>query len=261
MTDTLPLAYEHLRLEREAGVARLVLRRPPLNVLNLAMLEELDVALAQVGDDDRVKVLVLSGEGKAFCAGADVGDHLPDRVERMLSLFHSVVKRLMELPCPTVAAVHGAALGGGCELVLACDLVLARDDAAFGQPEIRLGVFPPVAAALLSRRIPRAAAYDLVLTGRSVGPDEALRLGLVSRVASAEAFEGLVRETVERLTGLSGPVLRLTKRAMREAEEAAPTDAIDGAERLYLRELMNLTDAHEGLAAFMEKRAPKWKES
>jgi cyclohexa-1,5-dienecarbonyl-CoA hydratase len=261
VSATGPLDYENLRVEREGGVARLVLRRPPLNVLNIAMLEELDAALLQVEGDAGVKVLVLSGEGKAFCAGADVGDHLPDRVEPMLRRFHSVVKRLLHLPCPTVAAVHGATLGGGLELALGCDLVLAREDALFGQPEIRLGVFPPVAAALLARRIPRAAAFDLVLTGRTIGVEEALRLGLVSRTAAAAEFPELVRETIEALGGYSGPVLRLTKRALREAEDRPAAEAIDHAEALYLRELMLLSDPNEGLAAFMEKRAPVWKES
>jgi cyclohexa-1,5-dienecarbonyl-CoA hydratase len=166
-----------------------VLDRPPLNVLNLPMLAELEKTCALLSNERSLKCVVLRGAGRAFCAGVDVADHTPDRVERMLELFHGAVRRLMALPCPVVAAVNGAALGGGCELLMACDVVLARDDARIGQPEIRLGAFPPVAAAVLPRLIGRQRALDLVLTGRTLSAEEAREMGLVTRVLAAETFE------------------------------------------------------------------------
>jgi cyclohexa-1,5-dienecarbonyl-CoA hydratase len=250
-----------VRLERHGAVSHLVLDRPPLNVLDLRMLAELDDVLAAISNDRTTKCLVLRGAGKAFCAGVDVADHTEDRVERMLELFHGAVRRLMALPFPVVAAVNGAALGGGCELLLACDVVLARDDARIGQPEIRLGVFPPVAAAVLPRLIGRQRALDLILTGRTLRAGEARELGLVTRVLAAESFEREVEEYAARLASHSGPVLRLAKRAVLEGAGLPVGDAVEHAERLYLRELVPLADAREGLRAFMEKRDPEWREA
>ena len=250
-----------VRMEREGPRARLVLDRPPLNVLHLPMLEALDAALAELGDDPAVKLLVLTGAGRAFCAGAEVGDHLPERVEGMLALFHRVVRRLLSLGFPTLAAVNGVALGGGCELLLACDLAVARADAKLGQPEIRLGVFPPVAAALLPGLVGRRRALELVLTGRTLDAAEAKAIGLVTEVAAPEAFDAVVEGVAERLLASSGPVLRLAKRAVLEAGALPADDGIARAEAIYLRELMRLDDPREGLAAFLEKREPAWKEA
>ena len=253
---------EHLRLERGAdGVARLTLDRPPLNVLHIPMLRELDAALGEIAEDREAKLLLITGDGRAFCAGVDVADHTAERVEFMLETFHGALRRLLGLELPVVAAVNGAALGGGCELVLACDLVIASASAKLGQPEIRLGVFPPVAAALLPRLIGRQRALDLILTGRVIGAEEARDIGLVGRVAPADGFAEAVEEYVGGLAALSRPVLRLTKRVTLEGMELPAAQALERAEAAYLNELMRLEDPHEGLAAFMEKREPVWKDA
>jgi len=253
---------EHLRLERgEDGVARLTLDRPPLNVLHIPMLRELDAAIGEIAEDREAKLLLITSDGKAFCAGVDVADHTAERVEFMLETFHGALRRLLELELPVVAAVNGAALGGGCELVLACDLVIASASAKLGQPEIRLGVFPPVAAALLPRLIGRQRALDLILTGRVIGAEEARDIGLVSRVAPADGFAEAVEEYVGGLAALSRPVLRLTKSVTLEGMELPAARALERAEAAYLNELMRLEDPHEGLAAFMEKREPVWKDA
>lgn len=253
---------EFLRLERpEDGVARVILDRPPLNVLHIPMMQELDQVLADLGTEPDLKVLVLTGAGKAFCAGVDVADHTADRVESMIETFHGVVRRLLLMEVPVVAAVNGSALGGGCELLLACDLVIASERAKVGQPEIRLGVFPPVAAALLPRLVGRQRALDLVLTGRVMRAEEARDMGLVGQVVPAESFEDAVRELVGSLASLSRPVLRLTKRTVVDGMAEPFEDAFDRAERSYLHDLMELEDAHEGLAAFMEKREPVWRDA
>lgn len=248
-----------IRLERDGPVAKLVLARPPVNVLNLSMMEEMDRALRTVEQDDSVGVLVITGEGRAFCAGVDVADHTEDRVEEMLCLFHGVLLRMMALECPVIAAVNGAALGGGCELVMAADIVLARAGAKLAQPEVQLGVFPPIAAVLLPRLIGRQGAMDLILSGRTITAEEAQRIGLVNVVIPPDDFAERVAAYVDGLAGLSRPVLRLTKAAIRDGLPLPVNRAIEHAEQLYLDDLMSLEDPHEGLAAFMEKRAPAWK--
>ncbi len=253
--------YEFLDLSVTAGIATITLDRPPLNVLHIPMLRELDAAIGEIAEDREAKLLLITCDGKAFCAGVDVADHTAERVEFMLETFHGALRRLLELELPVVAAVNGAALGGGCELVLACDLVIASASAKLGQPEIRLGVFPPVAAALLPRLIGRQRALDLILTGRVIGAEEARDIGLVSRVAPADGFAEAVEEYVGGLAALSRPVLRLTKSVTLEGMELPAAQALERAEAAYLNELMRLEDPHEGLAAFMEKREPVWKDA
>lgn len=251
------MAYDSVHLD-PGPVARITLDRPPLNILHTAMLEELAAAAAAAAAAPETRVVLVAGEGKAFCAGVDVADHTADRVEAMIHAFTGAIRALRAVPVPVVAAVHGPALGGGCELALACDLVLAREDARLGQPEIRLGVFPPAAAALLPRLIGRQRALDLLLTGRSVTAEEALRIGLVARVIGADGFDDAALEFAGQLAALSRPVLALTKRAALEGLDRPVDDALDAADQLYLSDLMALHDAHEGLAAFMEKREPVW---
>lgn len=255
------MTYEHIRLERAAGLALLTLDRPPLNVLNVAALRELGAALEEAASADGSKVLLITGAGRTFCAGVDVADHTADRIGETLPLFHDVVRRLRSIEMPIVAAVNGAALGGGLELALACDLVWAREDAKLGQPEIQLGVFPPVAAALLPRRIGWPRAAELVLRGRVLSAPEAGEWGLVSEVLPADGFAQAVERAVADLTALSRPALRLAKRALRAGLELEFGPALVRAEELYLSELMRCEDPHEGLAAFLEKRRPAWKDS
>jgi cyclohexa-1,5-dienecarbonyl-CoA hydratase len=242
-------------------VARLTLDRPPVNVLDIATLDELTAAVAAAAGDPATRVIVLGGAGKAFCAGVDVKDHTADRVGPMIHAFARAIEAVRAAPVPVVAAVHGAALGGGCELALACDIVLARDDVRLGQPEIRLGVFPPAAAALLPRLVGRQRAMDLLLTGRTIQAAEALRIGLVARILPEDGFHVSVDQYAASLAAHSRPVLALTKRAVTEGLDRPLADALHSADQLYLEELMAFHDPHEGLAAFMEKRDPVWSHS
>lgn len=254
------MSYEYVGLELSKAVARLVLNRPPLNVLHIPMIRELRAALDQVAADEGVKVLVITGAGRAFCAGVDVADHTAARVGEMLHVFHDAIRQVMSLEMPVIAAVNGAALGGGWELAMACDMVVAREDAKIGQPEIMLGCYPPVAAALMPRLIGWQRAMELILTGRTITAAEGQPLGLVNRTLPAETFAQGVDEFIGPLTALSRPVLRMTKRVVKEGLELGFQAALERAEAIYLNELMQLEDAHEGIAAFMEKRKPVWKE-
>jgi cyclohexa-1,5-dienecarbonyl-CoA hydratase len=247
-------------LHREGRVATVYLSRPPLNILDLEALESLDRGLAGLAGYDDLQLLVVRGAGdRAFSAGVAVQDHVGDRIGPALTAFHGAVRRLRDLPVVSLAVVRGHCLGGGLELALACDLVLASDDSRFGLPEIQLGCYPPVATALLPGLVGRARAMELVLTGRSFDAEEAERLGLLTRRVAPEQLEAAYRELTEALLGRSGAVLRLAKRAVRAGEERPFPAALDEAERLYLQELVGTADMNEGIAAFLGKRPPVWR--
>lgn len=241
------------------GVARITLNRPPLNILDIATIEVLQRVLTEVRSRDDVKVLVIGHQGKAFSAGVAIEDHTPDKVPEMLDKFHGLFRLLNSLAAPSIALVDGMALGGGCELAVFCDMVLASDRATFGQPEIKVGVFPPVAAVLFPHLIGRNRALELVLTGKTIGAAEAKAIGLINQVYPAASFRENAEEFIAKLTALSGPVLKLTKSAVDQSLYTSVLDGLAAVERLYLSELMKTEDAHEGLAAFLEKRMPSWK--
>lgn len=255
------MGFANLELRREGDVVRLDLARPPLNVLDIATLQEMQAALDEVAADPEVKLLVLGARGKTFCAGVDVADHTDERVDEMIHGFHGVIRSLLDLTCPVLGAVRGAALGGGCELLMTCDVILAGADLRMGVPEIKVGVFPPVAAVLLPRLVGRQRALDLILTGRTIGAAEAREIGLISCVEPLDRFQEKVEDYVKRLQALSRPVLRLTKRTVMEGLDRPFDEAFRRAEERYLNELMSMEDPHEGLAAFMEKREPVWRDA
>jgi len=241
----------------DSNAYRITLADPPLNILDIAMLEELRDAVARVQPDRHALIIDAKGD-KAFSAGASVQDHLGDRVATMLQNFHDCFRMLARLDVVTVALVRGAALGGGCELAMACDFVLASDRAKFSQPEINLGVFPPVAAYQLSRLTAPRKGLELLLTGDAIDAASAERHGLVNAVFPVAEFEARADEWLQRLYRQSASSLRFTKRAFRLAQSADFDQRLAAVERLYLQELMKTSDANEGLAAFMEKRKPAW---
>lgn len=244
--------------ELQDGVARVTLNRPPLNILNIAAIEELHRAIAQAQSQD-VKVLVIGHQGKAFSAGVAIEDHTPDKVPEMLEKFHGLFRLLQSMAVPSVALVDGMALGGGCELAVFCDMVIASERATFGQPEIKVGVFPPVAAVLFPHLVGRNRALELLLTGKTIGAAEAQAIGLINQVYPTDSFHENAEKFIASLTSLSAPVLKLTKRAVDQSLYSSVVEGIAAAERLYLGELMKTEDAHEGLAAFLDKRKPVWR--
>lgn len=251
------LAYEFVKVATGGGVSRITLNRPPLNVLNIAMMEELAAALDAAAQEP-TGVLLLEAEGRAFSAGVDVADHKPEKVAEMVAVFDRIFHVLMGINKPVVAAVNGAALGGGCELVLACDLVIASEKAKFGQPEIAVGVFPPVAAYLLPRLIGYIPAMELLLSGEAIDAHRAYALGLVNKVVAADNFAAEVEGFLAKLVDKSPAVLGLTKKAVRTGFNKGFAEALAAIDRIYLEELMRTADAVEGLNAFLEKRKPVW---
>ena len=241
------------------GLATITLDRPPVNVLTAAMLCELASALNRVAADETVRVVRITAVGKAFSAGVDVADHFGDLLPAMMEALAELFTAFANVPQPIVAVVSGAAFGGGLEVVLGCDLVIASENATFGQPEVKLGVFAPPATVLLPRRIGLGPATAMLLTGEAVTAGEAKRLGLVNEVFAADGFDGAASAWIEKLLRLSGATLRLAKRALRESLELETADAHAEVNHIYMNELMATDDAHEGLKAFVEKRPAAWK--
>ncbi len=254
-----PTRSETIRVEIASGLARITLDRPPVNVLTIAMMVELAAQLRRVSTDETVRIVRLDAAGKAFSAGVDVSDHLGDLLPAMMAALGDLFVAFDQVPQPIVAVVQGAALGGGLEVVLGCDLVVAAETATFGQPEIRLGVFAPPATVLLPRRIGLGAATGLLLTGESVTAPEARRIGLANAVFPVEGFEPAAAAWIEKLLALSGAALRRAKRALRESSGMAVGEAHRVVHDIYMNDLMTTEDAEEGLRSFVEKRKAVWK--
>jgi cyclohexa-1,5-dienecarbonyl-CoA hydratase len=251
--------FQFIKYGVEDGLATLAINRPPFNVLDIPTMAEVNAALDQCGGDRNVRMLVITGVGeKAFSAGVEVADHTPDKVDAMIDTFHGIFRRLDRLKIPTVAAVNGAALGGGLEVAIACDLIVAAAGAKLGQPEIKLAVFPPIAAVLLPRLVGPARAMEIILGGENFTAEAGLAMGLVNRVFPRESFISDLQAFVKPFLALSGAALVSARHAIREAAGKPFVDALARAEDIYLKELMVTADAREGLAAFMEKRQAVW---
>src|SRR6266403_4518005 len=250
--------HETIQLRLEHRTAWITLDRPPLNILDIPMMQALDAVLERALP--RCDFAIVQGAGpKGFSAGAEIADHTPERVEKMLSAFHAVFRRLAAADCLTIAAVRGYCLGGGMELATFCDFVLATESTQFGQPEIKLGCFPPVAMVTLPHLIGMRAAADLILTGRQIAAAEAQRIGLVTRVVPDSELRDAVGKLLEELRALSPSVLQLTRKTLWNLHSAEFAKQLEEVERVYLPVLMKTYDAQEGVRAFLEKRKPVWK--
>lgn len=252
--------YESIIVSEKEGIGRITFNKPPLNVMDIPMMNEINSAL-EYFQERTLKALVLDAEGKAFSAGVDVSDHSGNKAVEMIEVFHAIFTNMRKISAPIVAVAKGAALGGGCEVALFCDIVLASEKAKFGQPEIKVGVFPPVAAAIFPKILGEKKALELLLTGDIVRGAEAKELGLVNQVFPIDNFEeeteGWIRE---KLASNSAVVLKFTKKAFIEGATKNYPEAIQAIERIYLEKLMKTHDANEGLGAFLEKRKPVWKD-
>jgi len=253
------MKFENILLEKKEGAGKITINRPPLNILNIETMEEMNRALAELRDDDAVRVVVVTAAGnKAFSAGVEVADHLGDKLSRMVEVFDGLFISLIEVDKPTIAVVNGVALGGGCEVVLGCDMAIASEKAILGQPEIKLGVYPPPASVLLPRLIGRRKAFEIILSGDSIDAREAERIGVINKVVPDEELEKATDEFIKRFTSNSGLALTQARRALyrnfdlefRKAMEVTGTDATL---------VMGGENSVEGLTAFLEKRKPVWK--
>lgn len=252
------LGNELILIEKEQNIGKIIFNNGPLNILNIATMEQINEALDDFLEDDTLKVVVIGHHGKSFSAGVDVGEHMGDTARKMLEVFHGIFKRLNRIQVPTVACVKGAALGGGCEVAAFCDIILASEKAKFGNPEIKVGVFPPVSAVIFPFIIGEKKSFELLLQGEIINADESHRIGLVNHVFPLESYDQEVTTFIERFTKLSTTVLQYTKKAIKMSIDSDFDKKLDEIEDLYLNQLMTTHDANEGLQAFIEKRAPKW---
>jgi len=256
MTST-PTTASRIAVDVMPPVARIELRHPPLNVIDVAMMDELAQTLAEIESRPDIAIVVLCGEGNTFSAGVDVAAHTPDKVQEMLAKFHGVIRSFVATKKVTIAAVHGHCLGGGAELAMVSDIVYTTEDAQWGFPEIKLGCYPPVACAALAALVGQKRAAELILTGRSIDGREAAQIGLATKSVSGDPYSA-VEECVGNLLQLSPAALAVTKKAFYAWDAIHFDKGLARAEKTYFDDLMKTADAHEGIRAFMEKRTPKW---
>jgi cyclohexa-1,5-dienecarbonyl-CoA hydratase len=257
----MPANYQDIKFSIEDRTARITFARPPLNIFNIAMMREINDALTECAHERELVAIVFdaAAECNAFSAGVAVEEHVEETIFQMLESFHGIFRNLEQIARPTIAIVDGAALGGGCELVAACDIVIASERARFGQPEIKLGVFPPVAVLLLPQVIGDKRARELILTGELIEASEAARLGLVNYLLPRNELEQKTAELLSRFRNLSAAALGFTKEAIDLGRGRTLDSALKDVESLYLNELMRTQDATEGVKAFTEKRKPEWR--
>lgn len=253
------MAYEFIKTSRDEGIVRIIFNRPKHNMLNIPMMKELCTEFDALSKDAELKGIVLSGEGPSFCAGVDVGDHKPDVVEEMIEVFNRMFITIHDLEVPLIAAVHGACLGGGMEVAIACDIILATRSAIFGQPEIKLAFFPPYAAIRLPRLVGVAKAMEICLTGKRYSAEEACRLGLVSHVVDEDKFNEALDALLGEIKTSSPLIIRLNKRAIKENLDRDFLTALRNVGDLFLHTLMKTEDTQEGIRSYFEKRKPQWK--
>jgi len=257
--SNVPTAQKFVVVEKKGAVATLTLSRPEkLNALNAALLTELDAAVDALRADASVRAIVVTGAGeKAFVAGADIGELsvLDTRGAEAASAFGSRVFRKLETgPQAVIAAVNGFALGGGCELALACDFIYASDRAKFGQPEVNLGVIPGFGGTQrLPRRIGPGRAMELILTGDIIGADEAFRLGLVNRVVPAAELMAEVRKVADKIAAKGPLAIAAARKAVRRSSELSLSAGNDLEAELFAL-LFATQDQKEGMKAFLAKR-------
>ena len=257
-TATPDSKLERLSVEIEGAVACITLRNPPVNVIDIPMMQELTSGLARLESQSEVAVILVRSEGKAFSAGVDIAAHTPDKVEEMLAKFHGVIRGLVAAKKITIAVVHGLCLGGGAELAMVCDLAYTTEDAEWGFPEIKLGCFPPVACAALSSLVGQKRAAELVLTGLSISGREAAEIGLATRAVPDHHLDSVVQARLGQLVRLSPAALTVAKKAFYSWDAMHFDKGLARAEKVYFEDLMKTHDAQEGIQAFLEKRAPKW---
>ena len=253
------MSYKNINAQIDNGLGTITLNRPPVNILNIEMMNEINDTLKDWIENRDLRVVLFNANGKCFSAGVDVAEHMGDLVPKMIESFHGMFRLMDKLGAVTVSSVYGSCLGGGCELAIFCDLVIADDTAKFGQPEIQVGVLPPIAAQIMPRIIGRKAAMDLILSGRIVSAQEAMGMGLINKVVAKGDLPKETQEFIKPYLSLSAEVLRVTKKTIKAGLIDDLEASLKIIEDIYLNELMRTTDAHEGLKAFLEKRPPEWK--
>jgi cyclohexa-1,5-dienecarbonyl-CoA hydratase len=257
----MPAHYKDINFTVTDRVARITLARPPLNVLTISMMKEISDAINRIGATSDVCAIVFAAQpgARIFSAGVSIEEHRAETAFQMLEAFHSIFRSLNIISKPVVALVAGAALGGGCELAAFADIVIATHSSRFGQPEIKLGAFPPVAAVILPMVIGEKKAREMILTGELLSAEAALSHGLINYAVAETELETKAQEILDHLRQMSVPALELARRALGAGSLDRFEEALKRTENIYLNQLMTLKDAQEGVEAFIAKRPPRWK--
>ncbi len=251
-----------IRWEASGPAGHLTMARPKQNIMNIEMLKEMSRAMESLNARDDVRMILLDAAPECagyFSVGVEAAGYKSDMAFQMMEAFHQVFRSMIELSKPVVAVVDGLAQGGGCELAAFCDIVIATERARFLQPEIKLGVFPPMGAVVYPRVIGPKHAMELLLTGEPINAQQALVMGLVNRVVPPSALKKTVDAIVKRISEQSTPVLQLLKRVVFEGTWRPFEDALRRSQDIYLNQLFALEDSQEGLRALVEHRKPVWK--
>jgi cyclohexa-1,5-dienecarbonyl-CoA hydratase len=252
--------YSNIKVESSDGVGTILVNRPPLNILDQKTLSELQKAFQEMKTNSDVNLILLKTAGdRFFSVGVDVEQHLPKHAPKTLEAFNKVFEVLIDVDKPVIAVVQGSALGGGCELAFACDVVVAVDSAKFGQPEIQVGAVATVAAAAMHHLIGQKRTFELLYTGDSISADEAVKIGLINHAVPADQLDSTVNELVSKLKEHSPIMLSYIRRAIYKSMNLEFMQAVEKSTEIYLDSLKNTEDASEGLKAFLEKRKPEWK--
>jgi cyclohexa-1,5-dienecarbonyl-CoA hydratase len=251
--------YQHLKVEKADGVARITFDRPKHNVLDIQMMNELNTELKELAADDQLKCLVLNGAGASFCAGVEVSDHRPDMAPKMIETFNRIFELIDRLEVPVIASVHGVCLGGGMEVAIACDIIVAAQSAQFGQPEIKLAFLPPYAAVRLPHLVGPSKAIEICTTGKRYSAEESRQMGMVSYVVADDQLFETTDSLVKEIQYNSPLIIRLNKRAVKKHLGMPLPTAIESVSDLFLNTLMKTEDVLEGIKSFEEKRRPVWK--
>ncbi|MGD8293604.1 MAG: enoyl-CoA hydratase/isomerase family protein [Desulfobacterales bacterium] len=248
-----------LKFEKADGVARITLDRPKFNMMNIEMMQELNGLLESLLDDSHLKCIVYLAAGKHFCTGVEVGDHKPDKVDEMIATFNRIFELSEQVEVPIIASIQGYCLGGGMELAIACDVIVAAQSAQFGQPEIKVGFFPPYAAMRLPQLVGPARAIEICTTGKFYSAEDARRMGMVAYLSEDDKLGECTDQIVKEIQANSPLIIRLNKRAVKQHLGLAFEPALAGVSDLFLNTLMKTEDTLEGIASYEEKRKPVWK--
>lgn len=251
-------AASYIIYERKESLINITLNRPPLNILSIGMMNEINKVLSDLQFETEVKLIVLRTAGEIFSAGISIEEHSGELAFNVIDQFHRLFKLIHSLPVPVLAVVQGPALGGASELVAACDIAIAGEKAKFGQPEIKVGVFATIGAVIYPYLMGKKKTMELLLTGAIISANQAVELGLINRVVADNALEGEARKIADAILAHSSVAIQYTKQAILKSKLFDLDENIRAVEDLYLTELLKTQDAQEGIKAFLEKRKPQW---
>ena len=251
---------DNIKLIKNESFAKIILSKPPLNILDIKDLQKLCEIFKTLKKEKNLKAIIIESDQKIFSAGINISDHSKENINKMLKSFHNVFFEMLDLEIPSISLVKSGCIGGGCELALFCDFILVSPNAYFSQPEIKLGCYPPVSMVYFPYIIGNKKALEMILTGNKIFAEQAFNFGLVNQVFSDKEFNAESEKFINSITSNSSSIIKTTLKTYKKLNYSGLKEKLKLSEKIYLEELMQLEDAQEGLKSFFEKRPPVWKE-